>query len=265
MILDAGTTVFRRTKEEMNHLKWGRFFWCKLEEPNLYGTWLHEYNMLKPINLIDTSTQEFRDMCKKAIDAAFADEDERDEYYFPFGLGGFARTFRVYETLTIDGRPPKKVDLSKETQYKLFTEFDGCMRSSIHSVDVKFTVFLQNLIGSEYDGYISPAIPSFLHDEFPPEVCLFAPDESIIQHVRSQYSQSGSGIPYMTAEFGTRPIADIDVRHVEPVLEVYETAQFGARKLEGQNGGAKRYGTGVHATSALLGVVALMAVLGGII
>ena len=268
--LPIGTTLFRRTEQLDGHLKHGRFLWCKETDPRGYGNYLHEYSTLVPMRLMDVTSQAFRDTCRKAIDEFTDLASEREELCFPFGLEGFVKTLKTLKRCQFDGRSPTIKTLSHDIQIKLFEEFDGCMRTSVKECDVKFTAFLKNTFGHEYDGYISRSmIPSMVHDAFPTEVCLFAPAEDTITHTLSTLSPLiplvGGGdktSSYQTVRFGVyEDTEDEDpLEKCEPSGLYYKTVQFGAEPTTLEGGRSpERHGL---APAMLIGVIFVMAFIG---
>lgn len=254
-VLPANTPLFRRTASEQMHLKPGRFFWCKLEDPETYGPWLHEYTNGRDLKLLDVTTQWFRDACKATIEAQVdLTQEDKDELMFPFGLAGFVQTKKMLDECKIDGRTPVLQKLSKERQLALFNRFGGCMRTSIKELDVPFTDFLSKVFGHEYDGYISnDYIPGLLHGAFPPEVCLFSVDANVVKHVKSELRpQTGGGLmpTYDTIEFGANDRDPIYLdAEPDPVPEMYDTIEFG------HTGGARKTNTSAVALICI-GIVA---------
>lgn len=272
-VIEANTFLYRRTQQESNHITYGKFFWCDIEDSSNYGRRLHQYETLRPLNLLDTSTKEFRKECKDYIEQNY-DEDEWEALFLPFGLADFANTVKVLKSITVNGVEPKLQTLSKDQQQILFHTFDGCMRSSMGALDIPFTVVLQKIYGKEYDGYISPMrMPGMLHGMFHTEVCLFEPDDKSIVWIKSEYSQKGAGdedepILYdkdSVVTFGARdPDADtndyLDATSEPPIIfDTNSVVTFGVS----QRGGQKQRPTW-WLNVPLVVVVALFAFIGGV-
>ena len=225
------------------------------------------------MRLMDVTSHAFRETCRKAI-YEFADlASEREELCFPFGLEGFVKTLKTLKRCQFDGRSPTIKTLSHDIQIKLFEEFDGCMRTSVKECDVKFTAFMKNTFGHEYDGYISRSmIPSMVHDAFPPEVCLFAPAEDTIIHRLSTLSPliplvrgGNKTSSYKTVRFGVYDDNEDEdpLEKCEPSCLDFKTVQFGAESniLEGGRS-SERYGL---APAMLVCLTVVMAFIGSML
>jgi hypothetical protein len=257
-ILPASTIVYRRNSKPTVEHKPGRLFWCSLDEPGgMYGPWRHKFEFAKDLRLFNVATAEFREGCKAAIDSIPGLSDQqREMMYLPFGLAGFVQTKRALDASIIGGKHPVLKKLSPDTQRKLFGQFDGCMRTSLTTVDRGLMEFLRDRFGEQYDGYIAPmAMPGLLHGEFPPEICLFAPNEAILKHIESKavppgYQMGGGDEHFDDIELWAQDgslTTYVDQEVVEP-MEVYHDIQ-----LAPQAGG--RVASNAVVVASLLAVV----------